>query len=327
MNLYIIESNSYNPHENLAFEEALLNSAKEDDVWLYLWQNEKTVVIGRHQNPWVECSVELLNKDGGTLARRTSGGGAVFHDLGNLNFSFIVGNTLYDLQKQLSVIINMANLFGIEAEFTGRNDITVDTKKFSGNAFALGKNATLHHGTLLIDVDKEKLGKYLQPNKLKLKAKGVTSVKARICNLNEYGKIDIESAKKALNSSFERIYGKKAQYIDFLEKCKEISFDNIARKHASKEWLYGKTPKFDVEIENRFEWGCIEILLSLVNGKIKKATCYSDAMEVEFIDEISLVLEGIEYSSNKIYQAIAKIDNEKAKELASFIRQEISWGG
>ena len=155
------------------------------------------------------------NDENGRIARRTSGGGAVFHDLGNLNFSFLVGRPLYDLYKQLSVIIDMANSFGISAEFTGRNDITVDGKKFSGNAFAHSKHASLHHGTLLINVDKLNLGKYLNPSKDKLKSKGVKSVKSRICNLNEYGGITIDSAKEALHKSFEKIYESKAQIIDF----------------------------------------------------------------------------------------------------------------
>ncbi|MEX1376776.1 MAG: lipoate--protein ligase [Eubacteriales bacterium] len=323
MKLFITYSNSYDPYVNLAFEEALLNAAKKDEVWLYLWQNERTVVIGRHQNPWNECKVDMLHEEKGRIARRTSGGGAVFHDLGNLNFSFIVGKPLYDLHKQLSVIIDAVNTFGISAEFTGRNDITVDGHKFSGNAFAHAKNASLHHGTLLIDVNKENLGKYLNPSQDKLKSKGVQSVKSRICNLNEYGDISIESAKEALAESFEKTYENKPIAVDFENAVDQEKYLEAYARQKSKEWIFGKTPKFDTEIYNRFPWGSIKLLISLEKGKIAEASCYSDAMEVEFIDEIENALLGVEYGSEAIYGAIAKIKNEKSIELAEYLKNHL----
>ena len=323
MKLFITHSNSYDPYVNLAFEEALLDATKEDEVWLYLWQNERTVVIGRHQNPWNECKVDMLHEENGRIARRTSGGGAVFHDLGNLNFSFIVGKPLYDLHRQLSVIIDAVKEFGISAEFTGRNDITVDGHKFSGNAFAHAKNASLHHGTLLIDVNKANLGKYLNPSQDKLQSKGVQSVKARICNLNEYGNIDIAAAKGALEKSFQKIYEGKAEIVDFDDAVNKAKYDEAYEKQKSKEWIFGKTPKFDTEVYNRFSWGSIKLLISLEKGKISGASCYSDAMEVEFIDEIEKSLLGVDYDRADIYKAIANIKNEKAEELAEYLKNHL----
>jgi len=323
MKLFITHSKSYNPYKNLAFEEALLNNIKEGEVWLYLWQNERTVVIGRHQNPWNECKVDLLNDEDCFIARRTSGGGAVFHDLGNLNFSFLVSKELYDLHKQLSVILDMVNSYGVKAEFTGRNDITIDKKKFSGNAFAHTDHASLHHGTLLIDVDKSNLGKYLNPSKEKLKSKGVKSVKARICNLSEYGNITIVSAKKALHESFQKIYEDSAQIVDFYKAVDKKDYEDTAKRHASKEWLYGKSPNFNVEINNRFTWGDIKLLITLSKGIISNVSCYSDAMEVDFVNEIKRSLLGVEYNSDAIYSAICKIENNKSKELAKYLKDEL----
>lgn len=131
----IIYSQSFNPWYNLALEEYLLNGVSDNEVILYLWQNDNTVVVGRNQNAWKECRCKLLEEEGGKLARRLSGGGAVYHDLGNLNFTFLMKDSLYDLKHQLNVILNAVKMAGIEAEFSGRNDLVVQGKKFSGNAF------------------------------------------------------------------------------------------------------------------------------------------------------------------------------------------------
>ncbi|HOV70336.1 MAG TPA: lipoate--protein ligase family protein, partial [Clostridia bacterium] len=161
MNLKIILTAITDPHQNLAFEEYLFETADEDTATMYLWTNASTVVIGRNQNPWRECKVELLEKDGGKLSRRTTGGGAVYHDLGNLNFSFIMSKEAYSVQRQLGVIIEAVRSLGIDAEFSGRNDILACGRKFSGNAFAVRKNGALHHGTLLINADMDMLTHYL----------------------------------------------------------------------------------------------------------------------------------------------------------------------
>ncbi|UKI19042.1 MAG: hypothetical protein L6V89_08115 [Oscillospiraceae bacterium] len=141
-------------------------------MWLYLWQNRNTVVIGRNQNPWRECNMEAIRRDGVTLVRRSSGGGAVFHDDGNLNFTFIAPKELYNLEKQLSVVLRALESFGLHAEFSGRNDILLDGRKFSGNAFSHSHGISMQHGTLLIKTDMTRLAKYLSPSQAEAERKG-----------------------------------------------------------------------------------------------------------------------------------------------------------
>ena len=206
-----IESTTYDPYANLAMEEYLMLHCGETECILYLWQNEHTIVIGRNQNPWKECHLTQLEESGGHLVRRLSGGGAVYHDLGNVNFTFLVQKENYDVGRQLDVIIGAMRRLGIQAERSGRNDILADGKKFSGNAFYKQNKFCYHHGTIMLNVDVTKLSRYLNVSADKLKSKGVSSVKSRVTNLVEFvPDLTVARLKKALKESFEEVYGLKA---------------------------------------------------------------------------------------------------------------------
>ena len=183
--LKIYKSTSNDPYFNLATEKHLFDNLKKGCVILYLWQNDSTIVIGANQNPWAECDCELAKNENIRIARRISGGGAVFHDLGNLNFTFISHTEDYDLIKNLEVIKKAVALAGICAEISGRNDILCQGKKFSGNAFYNSNSKSYHHGTILINTDFDKMTRLLTPSSAKLNAKGVKSVSSRVINLNE----------------------------------------------------------------------------------------------------------------------------------------------
>jgi lipoate-protein ligase A len=246
---------SYDPWYNLALEEHLFENAKNDEVTLFLWQNDNTVVIGRNQNPWRECGHNELEYDGGKLARRLSGGGAVYHDLGNLNFTFIAKENLFNIKKHLQVIIEAVKLFSINAEFSGRNDIVANGRKFSGNAFYHDKDNCYHHGTLLVSSDITKLGKYLHVNKEKIKSKGIESVEARVTNLSWINPdIDIYNLSESLEKSFEFVYSNTISKTAIFDG--DISkFEKVYKKHASWKWRYGETPNFQIKFYNRFIWG------------------------------------------------------------------------
>jgi lipoate-protein ligase A len=305
----IVISTSVDPYYNLSLEEYLLNNVEEDEVILYLWQNANTVVIGRNQNPWKECKCKELELNNGKIARRLSGGGAVYHDLGNLNFTFVAREALYNLEKQLKVILKAAQKEGINAQFSGRNDIEVNGKKFSGNAFYFTKTSAYHHGAILIDTDISKLGSYLQVSKEKIQSKGIDSVQARVVNLKNLNKdITIESFKMRLKESFKEIYGENSE--EYILNEGIFKLNELYNKYSSWEWIYGESPSFDISFKNRFTWGDIEIGLTLKKAYIQKAVIYSDALNSSLILRLGDVLEGINFDVSKICEKIRCLSTE-----------------
>ncbi len=311
---YFHMSDSVCPWTNLAVEEHVLNTLPPDTCVLYLYQNQNTVVIGKNQNAWKECRHALLESEGGKLARRISGGGAVFHDMGNLNFSFIVDKNDYDLNRQLSVILEAVKSLGIEAEFSGRNDILSEGAKFSGNAFCYRKTGAVHHGTILIDADMTRLARYLSVSQDKIVSKGVESVRARVCNLKERNPdITVEKMIGALCESFEKIYGK---FEPLVLKDKE-AVAAIEARNASWEWKLGCSPGFDIETGVRFPWGRVDFYFSLKDGKVTDAHVYSDALDADFIDVLPCVFIGAPFHSKELAQRLTDMDvSEERKQMA-----------
>lgn len=320
----IIVSNSYDPWYNLAVEEMLLHGTRQETTVLYLWQNHNTVVIGRNQNAWKECRWRLLQREGGKLARRLSGGGAVFHDLGNLNFTFITPRRHYDLEKQLQVILQAVAGLGIPAEFSGRNDILADGRKFSGNAFYKDGNMAYHHGTILVAVDFSRLSRYLQVSKEKMATKGIDSVQARVVNLSELKQdLTVDLVREALKSSFRRVYADQGEEVT-LEGWVD-SLRELYGKYASWEWRFGQTPAFDITFQERFPWGGVELALSLRAGCVQEAWVYSDAMEPQLIQAIGPVLEGLPLEKGAMLAAIGQLgDTPQEKAIVQDIMQWLS---
>lgn len=309
----IVVSSSFDPWYNLALEEYLLNNVEEKEVILYLWQNANTVVIGSNQNTWKECRCSEIEKNKGKIARRLSGGGAVFHDLGNLNFTFISSKELYDLDKQLKVIINAVRNHGINAEFSGRNDIEVEGKKFSGNAFYFTETAAYHHGTILIDVDMSKLTSYLQVSKEKIASKGIDSVQARVVNLKSLNQdITIEAMKESLKDSFIELYSSNCE--EYLLQKEDPRLQGLYNKYSSWDWIYGESPSFDIVLQNRFSWGNIELCFSLRKAIIEKAVIYSDAMNNTLIVRIAESIKGTNFDIEEICGKLKTMNiNEEEK--------------
>jgi lipoate-protein ligase A len=305
----IVRSTSLNPWRNLAIEEYLLDRVERDQAILYLWQNQNTVVIGKNQNAWRECRTERLESEGGKLARRLSGGGAVFHDTGNLNFTFLAGRENYDLQRQVGVILAAVRSLGIEAEMSGRNDLTVDGRKFSGNAFCFRGAGAYHHGTILVSVDFSKLAGYLQVSGEKIRSKGIQSVQSRVVNLCEYRpSLSIEEMADALREAFRLAYGGGRTPETGTEDMDGAVLASLEEKYASWEWRYGEAPKFDMDLDTRFDWGGLEIGLRLENGRIASASVFSDAMDEAYISALPGILKGCLLKSSEIAARIRSIE-------------------
>lgn len=327
LSVYI--SKSTDPYENLAREEYLTFHVRPQECVLYLWQNAHTVVIGRNQNCWKECRVSELEGFGGHLARRLSGGGAVYHDLGNLNFTFCMRKENADVKKQISVIRGAAASFGLDARMTGRNDVTVDGRKFSGNAFFDSRDCYYHHGTLLVNVDTAAMSRYLNPSAAKLQSKGVDSVRSRVVNLSELsGVITVDSLKSAMTGSFSQVYALPWAEFDE-ERFDRREIEALREKFSSREWKYGQRIPFTNCFSRRFSWGETELAVKVKRGTVEEALLSSDSMEADWFSGIGPQFAGCPYEAGALCEVAAKVLAERhvpegvAEELCAMIREEL----
>lgn len=318
----LVHSKSLDTCKNLAFEEYFMNTVKKDEWIVFWWQSKNAVVIGRNQNPYQECNLEMLKNDNVQLVRRLSGGGAVYHDTGNINFSFIGMTDFFDIDKHFKVLIQGLSTLGIKSKFTGRNDLTINKRKFSGNAFIHDDERHLHHGTLLIDSDVTKIADYLNVDHKKLDTKGFDSVKSRVINLKEVvPNLSIKDITDAVKSSLKDITKAKIIQLDFSSIDNRVIKPYID-KYYSDLWNYGDTPSFSCEMEKRYKWGNIKLSFDIEDGVINKVLIETDALEVKAFDKLSKSLKGIQLIPDKIYNKI--IESGFNKKIANDIYQIIS---
>ncbi|CAM9636029.1 unnamed protein product, partial [Ectocarpus fasciculatus] len=308
----IIVSNSTNPFFNIAFEQYLFNCpASAEEKVLYLWRNEPSVIIGRFQGAWKECRVQAMDANRVHLVRRASGGGAVYQDLGNSIFSFLgPKHGPKGISDNNSILVDALATAGIQAAPTGRNDIEVGGQKVSGAAFRHSKNRSLHHGTLLLNLDLQALGNYLTPNKLKMQSKGVSSVAARVMNLNTIAPhLTHDMISEELMKSFKKFHNIEECPIEYVDESFVRSNEEVARNIATIsdwEWRFGKEPEFSHHVETRFPWGLIDLYIVVKDGIIGEVTFNTDALDVELVTAIQDHLKGCEYSADKIGIAMAR---------------------
>ncbi len=320
--LFLQTDNTY-PYRNLAMEEFLMHDCAGDECILYLWQNRNTVVIGKNQNCWKECKVSQLESDGGYLVRRLSGGGAVYHDMGNLNFTFLVRKSNYDVDRQMQVIIRAMKLLGLSAEKSGRNDALIDGRKFSGNAFYEHDDFCYHHGTLLIDVDKQKMARYLNVSADKLKSKGVESVRSRVANICEfYPDITVELISEKMKQAFGEIYDLAVE--DYpAARLNDIVIKQNEEKFSSWEWKYGRRIPFQYEFGKRFDWGDVHMQLDVNEGIIKNANVFSDSMDPDWAEELADMLPGCRYAAYDMSCIAERFPEPLASDLKSMITEYV----
>ncbi|WP_318446659.1 lipoate--protein ligase [Photobacterium leiognathi] len=304
-------SQSTQPWFNLAVEDAIFRNMPADQQVLFLWRNADTVVIGRAQNPWKECNTGKMEQDGITLARRQSGGGAVFHDLGNTNFTFMAGKPQYDKNVSTNIVLSALKTLGINAKATGRNDLVVevgeDERKFSGSAYRETMDRGFHHGTLLLNADLTRLANYLNPDKKKLEAKGITSVRSRVTNLSDINPdIHHDNVCEAIKEAFFTHYGERVEveYISPENLPDMPGFSEKYQNQSSWEWNFGNTPQFMHSMDERFAWGGIELHLDVKKGQIIAIKTFTDSLDPAPIELLEAALHNIEYNASAIDNAI-----------------------
>ena len=307
----VLYSTSNNILFNLATEEYIFEHCDVVNPVLFLWRNNPTIIIGKHQNPWKECRVQKLEEDNVLLARRKSGGGCVYQDLGNSVFSFINPVGLDDKvdfkTMNNGVLLAALSKFGIQAEASGRNDLIVKheefDKKISGSAYKLrlgntktgeGRRA-LHHGTMLLDLELTALGQYLNPSKAKLQSKGVDSVISRVINLKQLAPtIDHDNFCASLEHEFIRKYeggggiNKRTLPAADLEKIPKIK--EIFDESSDWQWRFGETPNFSNSLETKFPWALVDFQFNVEKGMIVEGRCFSDCLVPPYIDAINEIL-------------------------------------
>lgn len=316
--LYVIHARDHDPRRNLALEEYLLRRVQPGQCILYLWQNQRTVVIGRNQNAENECRIQTLEADGGHLVRRLSGGGAVYHDLGNLNFTFLVTREDYDVGKQTEVILRAVQKVGVRAEKNGRNDLTVEGQKFSGHAYYKTGDQCYHHGTLMVDVDMTPLERYLNVSPLKLNAKGVQSVRSRVANLRDYvPDLSIPTLCRALEEAFGAVYGLPVQTLRYEDLDQAILAEGQAR-FSQPDWIYGDSRPLDHSREKRFDWGILRLDYSQTDGSLTEVALWSDGLDADFLSRVPGLLRGCPLEPSALRERLTK-DPDAAPALTDSI--------
>lgn len=249
--MLIVTTEKQDIYRNLAVEEGLLNHATHLPI-LFLYVNAPCVVIGKNQNPWRECRLSLMEQEGVALARRISGGGAVYHDEGNLNVSMILPRAEYRSTKPYELIFQALATFGIQGSKERRNSLTMDGEKFSGQAFCFRGGRVLHHGTLLVNSDLDRLGRYLGAEVDGIQTKAVASIPAEVTNLSSFASgLNVRTLSTALIETFREMYGngRVEGWNDGMVPEEEIL--PLVEKHSSTDWTLGRTPRFQVNLNGQ----------------------------------------------------------------------------
>lgn len=306
-----IINKSTDPYFNLALEEYVIKNFDSKNEFFFLWQNQPTVVVGKNQNTIEEINQEYIEKENVNVVRRMSGGGAVYHDLGNLNFTFIVNenNFSLDFQQFTQPVIKALDMIGIKAENNGRNDITIRGKKFSGNSQFRYHDRLLHHGTILFDSNLENVTRALNVKQEKIESKGVKSVRSRVTNISEHlsSPLDIEGFKKILTDTIKNEAEEFESY-DLSEKDIAAIQELRNKKYATWEWVYGKSPQFNTQGLSRFDWGNIDIRLNVKQGFITECKIYGDFFADRDITELENKFIQVPYRPETIRELINKVN-------------------
>ncbi|MBE0698511.1 MAG: lipoate--protein ligase [Anaerolineaceae bacterium] len=310
--LFIDNQNEHDPAVNLALEEYIHRQAQTDEDLLLFYINAPSIIIGRHQNTLEEINRDYVEQHGIHIVRRLSGGGAVYHDLGNLNFSFITRpqpGDFHNFKKFTEPIIRSLAKLGVPAELSGRNDILVDGRKVSGNAQYMAKSRIISHGTLLFSTDLAHVSEALNVQENKLISKGIKSVRSRVANISEFlsSPLDIETFRTYLLANFFEGFSETPRYP--LSEQDWAAVHQLAdERYRSWEWTYGHSPDFNLEKRQRFPGGEIEARLDVQQGVIRSVKFYGDFFSEVEPEALEQLLIGVRYNREDIFRILQDVE-------------------
>ncbi|QIZ07054.1 lipoate--protein ligase [Priestia megaterium] len=310
--LFIDNKGITDPQINLAIEEYALKNLDINETYLLFYINEPSIIIGKNQNTIEEINTEYVEGNGIKVVRRLSGGGAVYHDLGNLNFSFITkddGESFHNFRKFTEPVVVALKKLGVNAELSGRNDLEVGGRKISGNAQFSTKGRMFSHGTLMLNSEIENVVSALKVKKDKIESKGIKSVRSRVANISEFltEKVEIDEFRSLLLKNIFEGQDEIPEYVLTDEDWEKI-YQLSKERYQNWEWNYGKSPKFNLQHSHRFPVGSIDVRLEVNKGVIENCKIYGDFFGVGEVGEIEEKLTGTRYGKNEIDKALAEID-------------------
>ncbi|MFU0909469.1 lipoate--protein ligase [Mesomycoplasma ovipneumoniae] len=312
MKIYTTKKTS--PFYTLVCEELILKDDQNQDDILYFYQHNNAIIIGKNQNIYEEIKLDEVEKQRIEIYRRLSGGGAVYHDLGNINFSFITKKQNHSYQKFLTPIIEFFKSFGLDAEFKGRNDLIVNGAKVSGNAQIIYKDRIVHHGTILFNANLAKLGQVLKPNRLKIESKGIKSIRQRVTNILHEIEEQMEDSEfiSRLITFFENKYQTKAQDVETYfqdEMTFQKDFQEVQTIRQSREWVFGSNPYFSYENIARTSGGTLRVLANIEKNYIVKIKFEGDFLSQRSVEDIQEILENKEFTRSILESQLLQITN------------------
>ena len=308
--MYIFHNTNTDPYWNLAAEEYLLKNFEED--FFVLWRNQPAIIIGRHQNANAEINIEHVKQNSIKVVRRITGGGAVFHDLGNINFTFIQGGEdpkSIDFDRYTKPIVNVLQKLGVNASMEGRNDICIDGSKISGNAEHIDKKRLLHHGTLLFSSDMVDLSSALKVHPAKYQDKAIQSVRKRVANISDHlqQKMSVEQFIENLLDEINQQF-LNSQSFDFDHKDKEHIEALVEKKYRTWEWTFGKSPNYNFEQSAKTPGGVVEFKMQVSQGIIEDLKIYGDFFSALDVEDVEKLLKGIPHDEKAIRQKLETIN-------------------
>lgn len=309
MPVYYMETGSVDPCRNLALEQFLLEHRTEGD-WLMLWQNDNTVVIGRNQNTAEEICADFVRDHGITVVRRMTGGGAVYHDLGNLNYSFLTDagdGALRNIRQFTEPVCRALEAMGVHAETSGRNDILVEGKKVSGVAQRVHRGRILHHGTLLFRSDPEMIAGALRADPAKFASKSAKSVRSRVGNLADFlpEGTTLAGFWQQLRQELARDAVPAPPLTEEEQEQVRILADT---RYRSRDWTYGRDPDWSFRNRRRFPGGTVEVRMDIRGGTIRHIAFFGDFMATEPLEDLTAALEGIAPERQALQEVFSRFD-------------------